>query len=471
MTRISENSAGGGLPRTDNDKARKYVLVICLLAALSGLLTGLDIGIISGVLGPFGSEFHASTIQLEWVVGGMLAGDAVGATFGGFFTQYLGRKATLILAAALFFIGASGCAMSGSTSAMIAFRVVVGVGLGLCDLTGPLYLSEIATTSQRGAMGSLYQLLKTVGIFLAFVSNSFLAFTGSWRAMLMVEALPALIFMIIFIFLPRSPRWLMINGRSEEALETLFSLRETEAEARQELAAMEEQLKVRQDGWHLLKNNRNFRRSVGLGMLLMVMQQFAGINIIMYYAPKILAAAGFSDQAQMWCTALIGLLNMLMTLVAVRYADRWGRKPILYAGYASMAGAMMCMAIILGIGPSTAGLQLAALAMILIFVGGFAMSAGPLMWVICSEIQPLAGRNLGLSISTGTNALSNLLVGTTFLSMMEGLGSAATFWIFAVFNILAIILLYFFVPETKDVPLETIEKRLMSGVRLRNLGR
>lgn len=460
----------GIISHKNTDIVRKRILIICVLAALSGLMTGLDIGIISGVLGPFGKEFHADTVQLEWVVGGMLAGDTIGATFGGFSTQHLGRKYTLVLAAFLFFVGATGCAASWSIPVMIAFRVIVGVGLGLCDLAGPLYLSEIATTSQRGAMGSLYQLLKTTGIFLAFVSNSWLAPTNSWRAMVMVEAIPALVFMVVFLVLPKSPRWLMIKGRLQEALATLRPLRETEEEVRQELSAIAEQLKVKQDGWHLLKTSINFRRSIGLGMLLMIMQQFAGINIIMYYAPRILEAARFSASAQMWCTALIGLLNMLMTLVAVRYADRWGRKPILYVGYSSMAIAMAFMAIILGIGPTTMALQMAALVMILIFVGGFAMSAGPLMWVICSEIQPLSGRNLGLSISTGTNALSNLLVGTTFLSMMEKLGGSNTFWIFASFNALSILLLYFFVPETKGVPLETIEQRLMSGVRLRNLG-
>ncbi|QHI95087.1 sugar porter family MFS transporter [Aristophania vespae] len=459
------------IPNNEIDfTSRKRVFLICILASLAGLMTGLDIGIISGVLEPFGAQFHASTVQLEWVVGGMLVGDAIGATGGGIFTQKLGRKATLILAAALFFIGAGGCALSWSIPVMIGFRVLVGLGIGLSDLTTPLYLSEIARTEQRGAMVSLYQLLKTAGIFMAFFSNSWLAPSGSWRAMLVVEAVPALLFLCGFLFLPQSPRWLMIQGRKKEALEALFPLRDTKDDAHSELSAITEQLKIKQEGWTLLKRNGNFRRSVSLGMLLQIMQQFAGINIIMYYAPKILAAAQFSPKAQMWCTALIGFINLLMTLVAVRYADRWGRKPILYAGYASMALTMGILAVILRIGPDTIGLQIAALCLILIFVGGFAMSAGPLMWVICSEIQPLAGRNLGLSISTGTNALSNLLVGTTFLSMMEGLGSSTTFWIFAFFNALAIIFLYVFVPETKDISLETIEKRLMSGVRLRDLG-
>lgn len=289
--------------------------------------------------------------------------------------------------------------------------------------------------------------------------------------MLIVEAIPAVLFLGAFLFLPQSPRWLVMRGHWEHAFEVMTNLRDTSSSAQRELEAIDEQLQTKQEGWKLLRRNSNFRRSVGLGMLLQIMQQFAGINIIMYYAPRILEAAHFDLTAQMWCTALIGLVNVLMTFVAIGYSDRWGRKPILYMGYASMALSMAILAVILYVGPSSLALQLSALALIIVFVGGFAMSAGPLMWVICSEIQPNAGRNLGISISTGTNMLSNLFIGTTFLTMLEGLGSSNTFWVFASFNALAIILIYLFVPETKDVSLETIEKRLMSGVKLRQLGK
>ncbi|POS62108.1 sugar porter family MFS transporter [Parasaccharibacter apium] len=458
-------------PRSAVDPAaRRRVLFICILASLAGLMCGMDIGVISGVLRPFGIEFHASTVALEWIVGGMLVGATIGALTGGQLTQRLGRKYTLTTAAAFFSIGAAGCAASQSITMMIICRVLVGMGMGLSDFCTPLYLSEVARTEQRGAMVSLYQLLKTIGIFLAFFSNSWFAPSGAWRSMMVVEAVPAVVFLVIFLCLPQSPRWLMLKGREEEALETMTKLRDAPSQARQELKAIGEQLQTKEEGWKLLRTNSNYRRSLGLGMLLMVMQQFAGINIIMYYAPRILETAHFSLEAQMWCTALIGLVNVLMTFVAVGYSDRWGRKPILYAGYASMAASMAILAFLLWYGTTTLALQLLALGMIIIFVGGFAMSAGPLMWVICSEIQPAAGRSLGISVSTGTNMLSNLLIGTTFLSVLELIGGPNTFWLFAGFNAICVVLLYLFVPETKDVSLETIEKRLMSGVKLRDLG-
>ncbi|MXV36672.1 MULTISPECIES: sugar porter family MFS transporter [unclassified Saccharibacter] len=454
-----------------NKVARRRVLAVCLIASLAGLMCGLDIGVISGVLKPFGTQFHVSTGLLEWVVGGMLVGATIGALTGGTLCNHLGRKYTLTIAAFLFAVGAFGSAASWSVASMIACRVLVGLGMGLSDFTTPQYLSEIARKEQRGAMVSTYQLLKTIGIFLAFFSNSWLSPSGAWRTMLIVEAIPAVLFLGAFLFLPQSPRWLVMRGHWEHAFEVMTNLRDTSSSAQRELEAIDEQLQTKQEGWKLLRRNSNFRRSVGLGMLLQIMQQFAGINIIMYYAPRILEAAHFDLTAQMWCTALIGLVNVLMTFVAIGYSDRWGRKPILYMGYASMALSMAILAVILYVGPSSLALQLSALALIIVFVGGFAMSAGPLMWVICSEIQPNAGRNLGISISTGTNMLSNLFIGTTFLTMLEGLGSSNTFWVFASFNALAIILIYLFVPETKDVSLETIEKRLMSGVKLRQLGK
>lgn len=450
---------------------RRRVLLVCILASLAGLMCGMDIGVISGVLGPFGREFHATTFQLEWVVGGMLLGATFGALSGARFCERFGRKYTLTLAAASFGLGAAGCALSTNIPMMIGFRIMVGVGLGLSDFTAPLYLSEIARKEQRGALISTYQLLKTLGIFLTFFTNSWLSASGNWRGMLTVEAAPALFFFLIFMRLPDSPRWLAHHGRYREALETMMTLRDTPETARQELETMGRQEQRRQNGWKLLKENPNFRRSVGLGMIIQVMQQLAGINIIMYYAPRILAAANFGTEAQMWCTAVLGFVNMVMTLVAIRYCDRWGRKPILYAGYGGMAVSMGVLAFILGVGANTFFLQMTALVLMIGFVGAFAMSAGPLAWVICSEIQPSSGRTLGTALSTAANLLANFLIGISFLSLMEFMGSASTFWLFAFFNLFGIIVIYLFVPETKDVALETIEQRLMEGVKLRDLGR
>ncbi|AOX20824.1 sugar porter family MFS transporter [Kozakia baliensis] len=456
---------------TGFDVTRFKIIVIGVLAALAGLMSGLDIGVVAGALDFFAKRFHASTIVQEWVVSSMMAGAAVGALLAGWMAHAVGRKVSLVFGAAIFVIGSLGCALCWSIPSMIAFRVFMGLAVGISAFTAPLYLSEIASEESRGAMVSTYQLMVTVGIFLAFLSNTYFSYSGDWRWMFGVAAIPAAIFLVGVLFLPYSPRWLIMKGRHKEAREVLLSLRDDPLVAAQEIKAIRQQLQVKQHGFDLLKTNPNFRRSLALGVLLQIMQQLAGINIIMYYAPNILAHAGFDSTAQMWCTAIIGLVNMLATFIAVGLVDKWGRKPILYIGFAVMAGGMAALAMLLAHGMHTQSSQLLAVFLLLIFCTGFAMSAGPLMWVLCAEIQPMQGRNLGISISTLTNWLTNMVVGASFLSLMETLGASGTFWLFALLNASFIVFTWLFVPETKGMSLETIEKRLLSGVKLRNLGR
>ncbi|MDF7677310.1 sugar porter family MFS transporter [Acetobacteraceae bacterium ESL0709] len=461
-----ENNALGPL-----DPTQLKIIFIGVVAALAGLMSGLDIGVVAGALEFFGKRYQASTFELEWVVSAMMAGAAVGAVCAGWMSHHLGRKKSLFIGAAIFVIGTLGCALCWSVSSMIAFRVIMGLAVGLSAFTAPLYLSEIASADSRGAMVSTYQLMVTVGIFIAFLSDTFFAYTGNWRAMFGVAAIPAVLFLIGIIFLPYSPRWLIMQGRHKEARGILLDLRDDPLEAAKEIHAIKEQLETKQEGWKLFKQNSNFRRSVALGIMLQAMQQLAGINIVMYYAPKILSTAHFDTQSQMWCTAMIGMINMLATFVAVGLVDRWGRRPILFTGFTVMAVGMACLALLLHSGMKSEESQLAAVFMLMIFCAGFAMSAGPLMWVLCAEIQPLAGRDFGIALSTLTNWLTNLLVGVSFLSLMKGLGTDGTFWLFAALNAGFIVLTYLFVPETKGATLDRIEKNLMNGTRLRDIGR
>lgn len=463
-------------PVTDEDASifdatRFKIIAIGVIAALAGLMSGLDIGVVAGALDFFGHEYHASTIALEWVVSAMMAGAAVGALSAGRMSHSLGRKRSLILGAAIFVGGTIGCALSWSVPSMIVFRVIMGVAVGISAFTAPLYLSEIASEESRGAMVSTYQLMVTVGIFIAFLSDTYFSYSGNWRWMFGVAGIPAVLFLIGVLFLPYSPRWLMMQGRHKEARQILLDLRNDPLEASKEIRAIREQLETKQEGFKLFRTNSNFRRSVALGAMLQAMQQLAGINIVMYYAPNILAAAHFDLRAQMWCTAIIGLVNMLATFVAVGLVDRWGRKPILYCGFSVMAVGMGVLGILLHGGMHTQSSQIAAIFLLMIFCAGFAMSAGPLMWVLCSEIQPLGGRDFGIAVSTFTNWITNLLVGVSFLSLMETFGTAGTFWLFAGLNALFLLLTILFVPETKGMSLHMIENRLMKGIKLRHLGR
>lgn len=453
------------------DATKFKIVVIGVLAALAGLMSGLDIGVVAGALDFFAKQYNASTFAQEWVVSSMMAGAAVGALAAGWMAHTLGRKRSLIAGASIFVIGSIGCALSWSIPSMITFRVVMGLAVGISAFTAPLYLSEIASEATRGAMVSTYQLMVTVGIFLAFLSNTYFSYSGDWRWMFGVAAIPAGLFLIGVLFLPYSPRWLIMQGRHKEAREVLLSLREDPLEAAKEIKAIREQLEVKQHGFELLKTNSNFRRSIALGIMLQAMQQLAGINIIMYYAPKILSNAGFDATSQMWCTAIIGLVNMLATFIAVGLVDKWGRKPILYIGFSVMAIGMGALATLLGTDMSGETSKFIAIFLLMLFCTGFAMSAGPLMWVLCSEIQPMQGRNLGISLSTLTNWITNMVVGASFLTLMNAFGTAGTFWLFAGLNAFFIVLTFAFVPETKGMSLEVIEKRLMSGEKLRKLGR
>jgi len=458
-------------PSSGFDATKFKILVIGVLAALAGLMSGLDIGVVAGALELFAKQYHASTFAQEWVVSSMMAGAALGAIAAGWLAHHLGRKRSLILGAAIFVIGSVGCALSWSTPSMIAFRFVMGIAVGISAFTSPLYLSEIASEESRGAMVSTYQLMVTVGIFVAFLSDTYFSYSGNWRWMFGVAAIPAGLFLIGVLFLPYSPRWLIIQGRHKEAREVLLDLRNDPLVAAQEIKAIREQLEVKQNGFELARTNPNFRRSLALGVMLQMMQQLAGINIIMYYAPNILESAHFDSTSRMWCTAIIGLVNMLATFIAVGLVDKWGRKPILYTGFTVMALGMGALALLLQHGMNDQASQFFAVFLLLLFCTGFAMSAGPLMWVLCAEIQPLKGRDLGMSISTLTNWIANMIVGASFLTLMNTFGTAGTFWLFAGFNALFIALTFLFVPETKGMSLATMEKRLMSGKKLKNIGR
>lgn len=206
-------------------------------------------------------------------------------------------------------------------------------------------------------------------------------------------------------------------------------------------------------------------------MLLQLMQQFTGINVVMYYAPKIISIAGFSSTTeQMWGTVIVGIVNVFASLIAVFFVDSWGRRPMLVTSFSIMAFGMGALGTLLHIGIESNFHRYSAIFMLLVFIVGFAMAVGPIVWLLCPEIQPLKGRDFGISVSTTTNWVSNMIVGATFLSMLEKAGSASTFWLYGSLNLFFVLLTLLLVPETKNIGLEEIEKNLMSGKKLRDIG-
>ncbi|MGL5422402.1 sugar porter family MFS transporter [Serratia sp. IR-2025] len=444
---------------------------VCFLAALAGLLFGLDIGVIAGALPFIAHEFQITSQQQEWVVSSMMFGAAVGAVGSGWLSYRLGRKYSLMIGAVLFVIGSLCSAFAPNNEVLLVSRVLLGLAVGIASFTAPLYLSEIAPERIRGSMISMYQLMITIGILGAYLSDTAFSYSGSWRWMLGIITLPALLLFVGVFFLPRSPRWLASRGRDAEARKVLEMLRDTTDQAKAELDEIRESLKIKQSGWALFKDNKNFRRAVYLGVLLQVMQQFTGMNVIMYYAPKIFDLAGFASTAQqMWGTVIVGLVNVLATFIAIGLVDRWGRKPTLKLGFLVMAIGMGTLGTMMNIGMDTPAAQYFAILMLLMFIVGFAMSAGPLIWVLCSEIQPLKGRDFGITCSTTVNWIANMIVGATFLTMLNSLGSANTFWIYAGLNLVFIFITIALIPETKNISLEHIERNLMAGKPLREIG-
>jgi len=450
---------------------KRTITVICFLGAVAGLLFGLDTGVMSGALHFVAREFALSDAMQERVMGALMLGAAAGALFAGWLSYCIGRKYSLLVAAVLFIIGSIFCAVTPNVEILIASRVLLGIAVGVASYAAPLYLSEIAPGKIRGSVISLYQLLITVGLFSAFVSGTILSYYEAWRWMLGIVVVPAALLFLGVLVLPRSPRWLASKGRSHEAAKVLDDIRLTREEAETEIKEIHESLKIKQSGWLLFRENSNFRRSVGLGVLLQIMQQFTGINIVLYYAPKILGMAGFSTVAeQMWGSVLVSLVNVLATFIAIGVVDRWGRRPTLLLGFAVMAISMALLGLMLHINSADIGARYFSVIMLLVFIAGFAMSAGPLVWVLCSEIQPLKGRDFGITISTATNWLSNMVLAATFLTLLNGLGAANTFWFYAVLNAVFIMFTWWFVPETKEISLEKIEANLMQGKKLRDIG-
>ncbi len=451
---------------------KSVTFFVCFLAALAGLLFGLDIGVIAGALPFISNEFQITSHQQEWVVSSMMFGAAVGAIGSGWLNFRLGRKYSLMIGAILFVVGSLCSAFAPNTEILIIARILLGLAVGIASYTAPVYLSEIAPEKIRGSMISMYQLMITIGILAAYLSDTGFSYTGAWRWMLGVITIPALLLLIGVFFLPDSPRWLAARGNDDKARRVLERLRDSTAQAKKELDEIRESLKIKQSGWGLFTSNKNFRRAVYLGILLQVMQQFTGMNVIMYYAPKIFGIAGFaSTSQQMWGTVIVGVVNVLATFIAIGLVDRWGRKPTLKLGFMVMAVGMGVLGTMLHIGVESDVAKYFSVAMLLMFIVGFAMSAGPLIWVLCSEIQPLRGRDFGITVSTTTNWIANMIVGATFLTMLDTLGNANTFWVYAALNVVFIFITIALIPETKNVSLEHIERNLMSGEALRDIGK
>jgi len=433
-----------------------FVVTISAVSALAGLLFGYDTGVISGAILFVQEDFHLSTIQEEVVVSAVLLGAMLGAAVGGRLADRFGRRNVLIQVACLFVLGALGTALAPATVWLSAGRVVVGIAIGIASFTAPLYISEISPAPIRGKLVSLNQLMITIGILVSYLADYGLAGSRGWRWMFGLAAIPAGILLAGLLFVPESPRWYVRQLLRERAREVLAKIRKP-SEVDSELAEIEASLTQQQGSWRELLSPA-LRPALAIGIGLAVFQQFTGINTVIYYAPTIFQLAGLaSHSAAILATAGVGVVNVLLTILALELLDRAGRRPLLLYGLIGMILSLT----LLGIGfltqAPTPALAWVSVICVMAYVACFAISLGPIFWLMIAEIYPLKLRSRAMGLATMANWGSNLLVALTFLSLLRVLGRPWTFWLYAFVGVLAWIFVFRTVPETKGKTLEQIE--------------
>ena len=450
-------SAGGA-------ERRKFVNRAAAITATGGLLFGYDTGVISGALLFIRQDFVLTSFLEGIIVSFLLVGAMVGALSGGPLSDRIGRRPTTLLAAIIFGLGALAVAFAPSVAFIILGRFLLGLGVGLASMIVPLYIAEIAPASRRGALVSLNQLMITIGILLSYIVGVLFTPIEGWRYMFGVALIPALILGIGMFSLPESPRWLFEHGRLDKAREVLGRSRSPE-EVDQELQEMQDikNLEGNQERVSFAELLAPFvRPALIIGIGLAIFQQITGINTVIYYAPTILQGVGFSEGGAIAATALgVGVVNVGFTILAVRIIDRAGRRPLLLIGLVGMTISLALLGTVFASGATgedasvLAGvLATACLAM---YIASFAISLGPVFWLMISEIYPLRIRGTAMSVASIANWGSNFLVALMFPVLLAALGGATLFWLFAFLGIVAWVFIYFRVPETKNRSLEEIE--------------
>jgi MFS transporter, SP family, arabinose:H+ symporter len=438
------------------EKDSRFLILITIVATLGGLLFGFDEAVISGVTPFIQPYFKLNDIGLGWTVSSLLIGCIIGVILSGKPGDLFGRRKMLLVAALLFVISAIGSALSTHLALFISFRLFGGIAVGAASMLSPMYISEIAPAEKRGSLVSLNQLAIVTGDLVAYFSNYILSSTGeqNWRWMLAVMAVPALIFFLSLIFVPESPRWLVQKGRKEESFNILKRINGAKSAA-SELKAIEDSIATEEPTSYKEVFSRKMRYILWVGILLAIFQQVTGINAIMYYAPMIFKNLGSGTASALIQTAILGGVLFLFTLVAIRWIDRWGRKPLMIWGTVGMAVSLTMVAIAYFMNKLEGYF---ILFFFLIYMASFAASIGPVTWVMVSEIFPNKIRSEAMSIAVVALWLSNFVVMLTFPVILNRLGGGVAFLIFDVMCVLLLLFVIFRLPETKGKSLEELEK-------------
>jgi MFS transporter, SP family, galactose:H+ symporter len=449
------------------NQPRRFVQIIAGTAALAGLLFGFDTGVISGAILFIKGAFGLTPFAEEVLVSAALVGAVCGSTLSGRFTDVLGRKRAILITAAIFTVGSILCAVAGNLAILIVGRLAVGVAIGVASYTAPLYIGEMAPPKLRGALVTLNQLAITTGILLAYVVDAVFALSDGWRLMFAFGALPGIVLGLGIAALPESPRWLLLHQHKEEAIKVLTRIRGTQ----DVMPEVNDILEHAAPGRGKLADlfSPIVLPVLFFGIALAVIQQITGINTVIYYAPTIFQAAGFhSAESSIIATAGVGLVNVLMTVVSIPLIDKVGRRPLLLVSLTGMGVSLAALAFGFAIGGEA--LKYIGVLSLAVYIASFAIGLGPVFWLLISEIFPLNVRGQAASVATMANWLSNFIVSLTFLSLLNALGSVRTFVLYAALCVLGVWFCLRFVPETRGVPLESIERDLRARRPLRKLG-
>jgi sugar porter (SP) family MFS transporter len=442
----------------DEKRARRNVVMTAAIAGLGGLLFGYDTGIIASALLFIRRDFDLSGFEQGMVVSAVPVGAIFGAAVAGQLADRLGRRYVIIASAVVFIIGALVSAAAPDLAVLVGARVVLGAAVGLASANAPVYISEVAPPESRGRLVSYFQLSVTAGILVAYLVGLAFSPSDEWRWMLGLGAVPALALGIGMLEMPQSPRWLVMVGQDYAARRVLEKIRRDDEEAiTEELEEIKGSIEAQPGGWSDLMAPA-VRAALLVGVGLAVLQQVTGINTVIYYAPTIIEFTGINGSSSAILASLgVGVVNILMTVVALRLIDQKGRRTLLMVGVSGMVISLTVLgAAFLGDAGTTL-ISAIAIISLMTYVASFAISLGPVFWLMNSEIYPLRVRSKAAGAGTMANWTSNFIISLTFLPLIDLLGRTGAFWAYGVVGLFTLWFCWKLVPETKGKELEQIE--------------
>ena len=438
------------------------ILFWSITVALGGFLFGFDTAVISGAEQDIQRIWGLNSTQHGLTVSIALIGTVIGALFGGIPSDRIGRKQTLFWVAVLYLVSALGSALSTDWYLFMAFRFIGGLGVGASSVAAPMYISEIAPANRRGQLVAMFQFNVVFGIVIAYISNYFIAGSGpnSWRWMLGVEAIPAIVFLVLVLRIPRSPRWLILKRNLVDEARAILEVINP--------ANVDETIKNIQQSKHgtnkdqRLFKSRIYRLPILLAVLIAFFNQVSGINAIIYYAPRIFEMTGLGESSALLSTAGMGIVNFIFTLLAMRFIDKFGRRTLMLIG---SIGLIITLGLVSRAFYTESFGGMAVPVLLFIYIAFFAFSQGAVIWVFISEVFPNEVRAGGQALGSFTHWFMAALIAFSFPTISEKLGGGTTFLIFAIMMVLQLLFVLRLMPETKGKSLEMIQSEISNGKR------